>query len=314
MPFSKVHEVSNRMQFLSPPVTPKQIFETSFHTTGRHIEEEYWDSTSTEASSSPSSSSYYLPTLTDPKARTKNTVMFTSIVLSSKRKQTPVRSLPASTEGTFLMPTFITSPAKKKTKKHVNINTSQQKHPTPPLPSKDGPSPLPTIIKSVAPNQKVEDSVILAPEVLNDQQKDEVCINKKAKTSEAYIYDTLSADWDQAAVFLNNEHWIPNVDVFNRRPMVRISWKGSPLKIRNMPYFEKLHAGEVTIAATLRLTPEQYLKCKWALILAAKDASENNTLFRKSEAQKVCCIDVNKTSVLWNAFGKLGWLGSKWPQ
>lgn len=81
-----------------------------------------------------------------------------------------------------------------------------------------------------------------------------------------------------------------------------------------MPYFEKLHSGEATIAATLRLTPEQYLKCKWALVLAAKDAYENNTPFRKSEAQKVCCIDVNKTSVLWNAFGKLGWLGSNWPQ
>lgn len=81
-----------------------------------------------------------------------------------------------------------------------------------------------------------------------------------------------------------------------------------------MPYFDKLHAGEVTIAATLRLTPEQYLKCKWALVLAAKDAYETNALFRKSEAQKVCCIDVNKTSVLWNAFGKLGWLGSNWPQ
>lgn len=81
-----------------------------------------------------------------------------------------------------------------------------------------------------------------------------------------------------------------------------------------MPFFEKLHAGEVSIAASLRLTPEQYLKCKWALVLAAKEASENNALFRKSEAQKVCCIDVNKTSVLWNAFGKLGWLGSKWPQ
>lgn len=81
-----------------------------------------------------------------------------------------------------------------------------------------------------------------------------------------------------------------------------------------MPYFEKLHPGEATIASTLRLTPEQYLKCKWALVLAAKEAHETNQLFRKSEAQKVCCIDVNKTSVLWHAFGKLGWLGKRWPQ
>jgi hypothetical protein len=81
-----------------------------------------------------------------------------------------------------------------------------------------------------------------------------------------------------------------------------------------MEYFDRLHPGEATIAATLRLTPEQYIKCKRALILAAYEASENNSLFRKSEAQRVCCIDVNKTSALWNVFGKLGWLGTKWPR
>lgn len=80
-----------------------------------------------------------------------------------------------------------------------------------------------------------------------------------------------------------------------------------------MPFFEKLHPGEASIAASLRLMPGQYLKCKWALVLAAKHAYETKSMFRKSEAQKVCCIDVNKTSVLWNTFGKLGWLGPKWP-
>lgn len=234
MPFlnsSKVHQFSNKMQFLSPPVTPKQIFETSFHTENRQTEEEYWDSTSTEASSSPSSS-YYSPTLTDHKTTTKSTpVMFTSIVLSSKRKQTPVRSLPVSTKGTFCMPIFINMPAKKKAKKNVNVHTSQQKHPLVSLPSTDGSSPLPIIIKPVAPNQDMEENGNFTQAVDQQQpQKEDICANKKAKTSEAYIYDNLSADWDQATVFLNNEHWIPNVEVFNRRPMVRISWKGIPLK------------------------------------------------------------------------------------
>ncbi|KAK4513957.1 uncharacterized protein ATC70_005964 [Mucor velutinosus] len=137
---------------------------------------------------------------------------------------------------------------------------------------------------------------------------------KKSGTSAAHTYDNLSADCDQASLFRNSEEWIPSLEVFNRRPTIRVSWKGSPLKIKTMPYYDKLHPGEATIAATLRLTPEQYLKCKWALVLAAKEADETGALFRKSEAQKVCCIDVNKTSVLWNAFGRLGWLGSKWPQ
>jgi hypothetical protein len=159
-------------------------------------------------------------------------------------------------------------------------------------------------------------------------------VSKKAKTDAALVYDNLSADSDQATLFRNSEEWIPSLEVFNRKPTVRISWKGkcliinyyrlhkrlksclkgSPLRIKHMPYFEKLHSGEATIAGTLRLTPEQYLKCKWALVLAAKHAYETKSMFRKSEAQKVCCIDVNKTSVLWNTFGKLGWLGSKWPQ
>ncbi|GAN11079.1 hypothetical protein MAM1_0466c10634 [Mucor ambiguus] len=138
--------------------------------------------------------------------------------------------------------------------------------------------------------------------------------SKKSGTGAAHIYENLSADCDQATLFLNSEEWIPSLEVFNRRPTIRVSWKGSPLKIKTMPYYDKLHPGEATIAATLRLTPEQYLKCKWALVLAAKEADETGALFRKSEAQKVCCIDVNKTSVLWNAFGRLGWLGSKWPQ
>ncbi|KAI8970123.1 hypothetical protein BDF20DRAFT_990433 [Mycotypha africana] len=144
--------------------------------------------------------------------------------------------------------------------------------------------------------------------------KHPIIISKKSKTEAASMFDNLSVDCDPTTLFVGAEEWIPSDDVFNRRPHVRIQWKGSPLKIKNMPYYEKLHAGEAYIAATLRLTPEQYLKCKWALILAAKKAAEDNSLFRKSEAQKVCCIDVNKTSVLWNTFGKLGWLGSKWPQ
>ncbi|KAI8071099.1 uncharacterized protein B0P05DRAFT_474045 [Gilbertella persicaria] len=136
----------------------------------------------------------------------------------------------------------------------------------------------------------------------------------KRSTEAALIYDELAADFDVAAAFKGAEEWIPTFDSFNRKPSVRVQWRGHPLKIKHMPYYDRLHRDEASIAATLRLTPEQYLKCKWALILAAKNAYETKSLFRKSEAQKVCCIDVNKTSVLWNAFGKLGWLGPMWPQ
>lgn len=88
---------------------------------------------------------------------------------------------------------------------------------------------------------------------------------------------------------------------------------GTPLVIDHMRYFEKLHPGEAAIASTLRLTPEQYLKCKRTLILAAQEFAKRSTPFRKSDAQKLCRIDVNKVSTLWQVFGRLGWLGDKWP-
>ncbi|OBZ89449.1 hypothetical protein A0J61_02510 [Choanephora cucurbitarum] len=136
----------------------------------------------------------------------------------------------------------------------------------------------------------------------------------KKSTEAALLYDRLSAEMDINVVFKGAEEWIPSYEPLDRKPAVRVQWKGHPLKIKKMPYYEKLHRNEASMAAILRLTPEQFLKCKWALILAAKDAYDTKSLFRKSEAQKVCCIDVNKTSALWNAFGKLGWLGPMWPQ
>jgi hypothetical protein len=62
------------------------------------------------------------------------------------------------------------------------------------------------------------------------------------------------------------------------------------------------------MASILRLSPIQYLKCKRTLILAARTLSYQQIPFTKSVAQKLCRVDVNKTSALWTAFGELGWL------
>lgn len=50
---------------------------------------------------------------------------------------------------------------------------------------------------------------------------------KKSGTGAAHIYDNLSADCDQATLFRNSEEWIPSLEVFNRRPTIRVSWKGN---------------------------------------------------------------------------------------
>lgn len=74
--------------------------------------------------------------------------------------------------------------------------------------------------------------------------------------------------------------------------------------------FELLHPYEVHIASTLRLSPAQYLACKRTLILASRKylSVPNGKQFKKSDAQKLCRIDVNKTSRLWEIFAKVGWL------
>ncbi|KAG0298017.1 hypothetical protein BGZ98_000344 [Dissophora globulifera] len=89
-----------------------------------------------------------------------------------------------------------------------------------------------------------------------------------------------------------------------------VVWKGHPLSVVGKPGYEQLHPYEEHIASTLRLSPAQYLNCKRTLILASREyhATPDGKQFRKSDAQKLCRIDVNKTSRLWEVFAKIGWL------
>lgn len=82
---------------------------------------------------------------------------------------------------------------------------------------------------------------------------------------------------------------------------------GAPLCINQEPFYHLLHPVEASMASTLRLSPIQYLRCKRTLILAARTLKHQNISFTKSVAQKLCRVDVNKTSALWTAFGQLGW-------
>ncbi|KAF9921913.1 hypothetical protein FBU30_008019 [Linnemannia zychae] len=100
------------------------------------------------------------------------------------------------------------------------------------------------------------------------------------------------------------------VSVLDRQSLPKIVWKGYPLNISGKPGIELLHPYEAHIASTLRLSPAQYLACKRTLILASRQylAVPNGKQFKKSDAQKLCRIDVNKTSRLWEIFAKVGWL------
>ncbi|RUS15497.1 hypothetical protein BC938DRAFT_476919 [Jimgerdemannia flammicorona] len=120
-------------------------------------------------------------------------------------------------------------------------------------------------------------------------------------------------DSDDEGSISQEDGWAPDRGVLDERPP-RIVWKGVPLDIHDMPHFHLLHPAEVHIASTLRLTPIQYIKCKNTLVQAARAHIRRGLPFRKSDAQKLCRVDVNKTSRLWTVFGSLGWFGESWHQ
>ncbi|KAG0785880.1 hypothetical protein G6F57_009051 [Rhizopus arrhizus] len=100
--------------------------------------------------------------------------------------------------------------------------------------------------------------------------------------------------------------WVPCREALDYTP-VKVTWKGAPLCINQEPFYHLLHPVEASMASILRLSPIQYLRCKRILILAARTLKHQNISFTKSVAQKLCRVDVNKTSALWTAFGQLGW-------
>ncbi|KAF9968991.1 hypothetical protein BGZ65_012411, partial [Modicella reniformis] len=74
----------------------------------------------------------------------------------------------------------------------------------------------------------------------------------------------------------------------------------------DMPGYGFLHPHEIQVSSSLRLVPAQYIHCKRTLIMASREYRTvlSGKPFRKSDAQKLCRIDVNKTSRLWEFFTK----------
>ncbi|CAG8494704.1 7913_t:CDS:2 [Gigaspora margarita] len=87
-----------------------------------------------------------------------------------------------------------------------------------------------------------------------------------------------------------------------------ISWKGQPLSINHLPHYNVLHPTEAHIVSVLRLTPIQYLTGKHTLISAAHRYAQKALPFKKSDAQKLLRIDVNKASKLWEFFHQVHWI------
>lgn len=95
---------------------------------------------------------------------------------------------------------------------------------------------------------------------------------------------------------------------------LRIDWTGTPLDLTGDPDRNKLHEAEIILASTLRLTCAAYLFSKRRIFQGYLQAYRNGKTFRKTDAQKVCNIDVNKASKLWAAYNTVGWFDRKYVE
>lgn len=97
----------------------------------------------------------------------------------------------------------------------------------------------------------------------------------------------------------------------NVKPL-KVNWHGNSVDLSKDPDRNYLHPQELAIAASLRLSCEQYLTNKRKIFQGRLQALKDDKNFTKTRAQGSCSIDVNKASQLWEAFDKAGWFERKW--
>ncbi|KAJ2785205.1 hypothetical protein H4R18_000656 [Coemansia javaensis] len=105
-------------------------------------------------------------------------------------------------------------------------------------------------------------------------------------------------------------------EIFHLRPHTStcsVKWtKAAPIDISEYPMAEHLAQAERECCSILRLLPTQYLDIKQALVRAGRTRPAGT--FKKRDAQKLCRVDVNKTSRVFEWFSKLGWIPPAAPR
>ncbi|KAJ2334725.1 hypothetical protein GGI00_001714 [Coemansia sp. RSA 2681] len=86
-----------------------------------------------------------------------------------------------------------------------------------------------------------------------------------------------------------------------------VKWnKADPINVSDKPMADKLAPAESHCCSVLRILPEQYLAIKLTLLKEGRTRLPGS--FKKRDAQRLCRIDVNKTSKIYEWFVTLGWL------
>ncbi|KAJ2696471.1 hypothetical protein FB645_006192 [Coemansia sp. IMI 203386] len=99
-------------------------------------------------------------------------------------------------------------------------------------------------------------------------------------------------------------------EIFQLKPRTAscsVKWaKAAPMDVSECAFAEHLATAERDCCSILRLYPEQYLTIKQSLVRAGRTLPPGT--FKKRDAQKLCRVDVNKTSKVFEWFCKLGWI------
>ncbi|KAE9978764.1 hypothetical protein BLS_000319 [Venturia inaequalis] len=126
-------------------------------------------------------------------------------------------------------------------------------------------------------------------------------------TSKAPRPATTRTDDPTKWVYTNWPDYCPKIpDNFGSKSLKAV-WKGQPKDLSDDVCRHELHAAELILASTLRLSCAMYLTSKRQIFKARRDALKSGKEFRKTNAQEATKIDVNKASALWSAFERVGW-------
>ncbi|KAI8324597.1 hypothetical protein GQ54DRAFT_296106 [Martensiomyces pterosporus] len=86
-----------------------------------------------------------------------------------------------------------------------------------------------------------------------------------------------------------------------------VKWtKADPIDIEDKPMADRLAMAERHCCSILRILPEQYMTIKHTLLKEGRNRSPGT--FKKRDAQRLCRIDVNKTSKIYEWYVSMGWL------
>ncbi|KAL6942076.1 hypothetical protein ACO0QE_003242 [Hanseniaspora vineae] len=170
-----------------------------------------------------------------------------------------------------------------------------------------------TRLRTIAEGNKDDEPHAREPSMPQKFAKPPHIPNKTAKPhlSKPHVSHPPLNEWRQMPDYAPPLSSLDNIHNGSSKGIMKVEWKGSTMDLSQDPLRNKLHPAELQLASILRLSCDSYLASKRRLFMEKVSKLKRGQGFRRTDAQKVCRIDVNKASRLYQAFEKVGWLDDK---